>query len=107
MRRFDGKTVEFVNGEREEFDTVVCATGYHVSFPFLPTGMLEVKGAVPQLHGGMTLADYKNLYVVGTLQVRYGFGPLLTPYAELLAKLIELQEEMELPIGRVIQSESA
>jgi cation diffusion facilitator CzcD-associated flavoprotein CzcO len=36
IRRFDGRAVEFVDGSRQEFDMVVAATGFHVSFPFLP-----------------------------------------------------------------------
>ncbi len=45
----------------------------------------------------------KNLYVIGTGQARYGFGPLLTPAAELVAQMIQLQEKMELPIGLVMK----
>jgi hypothetical protein len=34
----------------------------------------------------------QNLYVVGTMQPRYGFGPLITPGADLIARLIKLQD---------------
>jgi len=103
IAKFDGKRVVFVDGRSEIFDTVVCATGYHVSFPFLPPGLVPVKNHVAQVYGGCALPDAKNLYVVGTGQPRYGFGPLVTPAAELVAKIIELQDKMVLPIGRVLK----
>jgi cation diffusion facilitator CzcD-associated flavoprotein CzcO len=103
IARFEGNTVHFVDGRAEEFDMVVCATGYHVSFPFLPAGMVPVKGSVAQLYGGCVLAEYKNLYVIGTSQLRYGFGPVTTPGVDLMARLIKAQDEMELPIGLVMK----
>ena len=104
VTRLDGDEVEFADGRRESFDLIVYATGYHVSFPFLPEGLVEVRGAAPQLVAGGLHADYKNLYILGTLQLRYGFGPLLGPFAELLCKIIRLQDELSLPIGRVVQA---
>ena len=103
IQRFEGKTVHFVDGRAEEFDTVVCATGYHVSFPFLPPGLVPVKGSVAQLYGGCVLAEYKNLYVIGTSQLRYGFGPLVTPGMDLFARMMQAQDQMELPIGLVMK----
>ena len=41
--------------------------------------------------------------MIGTQQVRYGIGPLLTPGSQLVAKIIKMQDEMELPIGAVLK----
>ena len=104
VKKLDGKTVEFVDGERIDVDTIVCATGYFVSFPFLPENLVPVKnGNIAQLYAGSVLPDYKNLYIFGTQQIRYGVGPLITPAAKLLAKMIKVQDEMELPIGLVLK----
>ena len=86
---------------------LVCATGFHLSFPFLPPGLVPVQGSTALLYGGCLLPDYKNLYVVGTMQARYGFGPLMTPAADLISRLITLQEQMELPIGLVLKASGA
>lgn len=104
IRRFDGRRVEFVDGTSVDYDVVVCATGYHVGLPFLPEGLVEVKGAVPQVYGGSMLEKYRHLYIVGWAQVRYGFGPLVTPAAELLAMMIELQDSLAHPLGRVLKA---
>jgi Flavin-binding monooxygenase-like len=108
IKKFEGKTVEFVDGTSAEIDTIVCATGYFVSFPFLPENLVPVKnGNIAQLYAGSVLPDYKNLYIFGTQQVRYGVGPLITPAANLLAKMIKMQDEMELPIGLVLKESGA
>ena len=104
IAKFEGKTVHFVDGESIEVDTVVCATGYYVSFPFLPKGLVPVKnGNLAEVYAGSVLPNYKNIYVFGTQQVRYGVGPLITPAAKLLARMMKMQDEMELPIGLVIK----
>lgn len=103
IARFEGNTVEFVDGVRQEYDVVVAATGYHVSFPFLPEGLVPVQGSLALLYAGCVLPTVKNLYVIGAGQARYGFGPLLTPAADMVASLIRLQEKMVLPIGLVMK----
>jgi cation diffusion facilitator CzcD-associated flavoprotein CzcO len=103
VARFEGKVVHFVDSSSEEFDVVVCATGYHVSFPFLPPGLVPVKGSAAQTYGGCVLPDYKNIYIIGTSQVRYGFGPLVTPGVDLIARMMLAQDQMELPIGLVLK----
>ncbi len=108
IESFDGKTVHFTSGESVEVDTIVCATGFYVSFPFLPEGLVPVRnGNIAEVYAGCVLADYKNIYVFGTQQVRYGVGPLITPAAKLLAKMIGLQDEMELPLGLVMKESGA
>jgi len=102
VRRFDGRTVHFTDGAQVEVDMVVCATGFHVSFPFLPKGLVQVKGAVPQVYGGSMVRGFKHLYMVGWAQPRYGFGPLVTPAAQLLAEMIELQDGCENPLADVL-----
>jgi hypothetical protein len=103
VKRFEGSRVDFVDGSSGEYDIVVCATGFHVDFPFLPKGMVPVTGGLAHLYGGSLLPDYKHLYIIGTMQPRYGFGPLVTLGGDLLADMILLQDRMELPLGRVLK----
>jgi cation diffusion facilitator CzcD-associated flavoprotein CzcO len=103
VSRFEGNKVFFVDGSVSEYDIIVCGTGYHLSFPFLPKGIVPVDGGLAYLYAGCVLPDYKNLYIFGTSQPRYGFGPLVTPGAELLCQMIKMQDEMELPIGFVMK----
>jgi len=104
VARFEGDRVAFVDGSSETYDVVVCATGFHVDFPFLPKGLVPVTGGLAHVYSGAFLPAYRHLYIIGTMQVRYGFGPLLSEGAELLAMMVELQDRMELPLGRVLQA---
>ncbi len=104
IERFDGQTVHFKDGTSDEYDMIVAATGFYLSFPFLPPGLVPmINEQLAALYGGCVLPDHKHLYIIGTQQVRYGIGPLLTPGSRLVAKMIKLQDEMELPIGLVLK----
>lgn len=99
----DGHEVRFADGRVESFDLIVCATGYHVSFPFLPDGMIPVTGKCPELIAGQFRPGCRHLYVLGAYQARYGIGPLLRPLAIGLVRWIELQDELTSPLGDVLQ----
>ncbi|MFB2898389.1 SDR family NAD(P)-dependent oxidoreductase [Aerosakkonemataceae cyanobacterium BLCC-F50] len=60
--QLQGDEVEFVDRTKEKFDLIVCATGYDVSYPFLPSELQRVSGAVIQCYAGAFLDDYKGLY---------------------------------------------
>jgi cation diffusion facilitator CzcD-associated flavoprotein CzcO len=104
IERFEGERVVFVDGSSAAYDLVICGTGYHVDFPFLPKGLVPVDGGLAHVYGGALLPDYRHLYIIGTMQPRYGFGPLLTEGAGLLAMMVEMQDKMTLPLGRVLQA---
>ena len=104
IARFDGKTVHFTDGTSDDFDMIVAATGFYLSFPFLPDGFVPMRNEqLALLYAGCVLPEYKHFYLIGTQQVRYGIGPLLTPGSRLVAKMIKLQDRMELPIGMVLK----
>ncbi|HSK70994.1 MAG TPA: NAD(P)-binding domain-containing protein, partial [Pyrinomonadaceae bacterium] len=42
IKKFEGKTVHFIDGTSIEVDLIICATGFYVSFPFLPEGLVPV-----------------------------------------------------------------
>ena len=99
----DGRTVCFTDGSRGKYDLVIYATGFKVSFPFLPTGLVEVKDSIVQVYGHAFPDKVKNLYIIGWAQPRNGFGAILTPAANLYARVIKLQDELEHPIGAILK----
>jgi len=100
----DGRRVTFTDGATREYDMVVFATGFDVSFPFLPDGMVPIVGKAPQLYGSMVLAEHRHLWIVGAYQPRYGIGPLLTPLGKVIAALVPLQDELTVPLGKLLQA---
>jgi len=103
VQHLDGDQVEFVDGTWEAFDVIVCATGYYVAYPFLPEELQRVRGAMVECYGGSFLADYKGLAYVGWGQARGGVGSLIAAYGPLFARCLQLQDEINVPIGRVFQ----
>ncbi len=102
IARYEGEEVVFVDGQRAAIDLIVCATGYHLSFPFLAEGVVEWKDGIPQLLG-MFHPRYKNIYFFGIGQARYGAGPLISAGADLLAVMIKEQRRLKHPIGAIFQ----
>jgi len=104
IKRFDGDIVEFIDGTKERFDLIVCATGFNVSMPFLRAEIVPIEGPVVKAFWGLVAPHHKQLYIYGWGQARYGFGPLLTPASQLLAKLIILQRRLQHPLGEVLKA---
>jgi len=103
--------VEFASGEKRYLRVLSSATAITGTgvFPRTPV-ILPVSSCIRRITGTSrswrkrsVLPDRKNLYVFGTQQIRYGIGPLITPAARLIAKMILLQGKMELPIGLVLR----
>jgi hypothetical protein len=100
----DGNTIAFVDGTSGTYDMIVAATGFNTSFPFLPDGLVEVKNNVVQVYGGAFPPGVRGLYLVGWAQARNGFGRLITPLSDLYARMIAFQDELEFPLGTLMES---
>ncbi len=103
VARWDGDAAVFVDGSREVFDLVVCATGFHLSFPFIADGVVTWKEDMPNLIGGLLPPEHKNIYFFGIGQPRYGAGPLITAGAETLCTMVETQRELHHPLGAILE----
>jgi hypothetical protein len=103
VSRLDGEEVEFVDGSREAVDLIVCGTGYYVSFPFLPPELQRVEGSVVKCYAGSLLDDYKGIYFIGWFQPRGGVGSIISLYGPLFARYLQLQDEINVPLGLVFK----
>lgn len=103
IERCEGKTIRFTDGTSAEYDLVAAGTGFRYTIPFLPPGMVPMQNNAVQVFGGSFVETARNLMIVGFLQPRNGFGALITPAADLTAKLIKKQEEFGQPIGAMLK----
>jgi cation diffusion facilitator CzcD-associated flavoprotein CzcO len=89
VARFEGQTVHFTNGESAEYDTVVAATGYHITFPFLDKKVVYFADAdrIP-LWLRTFHAEHKTLFFIGLVQPQGCIWPLSDYQAKLCANLI-------------------
>jgi Flavin-binding monooxygenase-like len=99
IARLEGRTVHFVDGRSGDYDTIVWATGFHVSFPFLERNLFEWRGGAPVRVAGMLPPGVANLFAYGVMQPRGGAGPLITASARLLAEMVQAQERLDHPLA--------
>jgi hypothetical protein len=98
-----GEEVEFVDGSRDSFDLIVCGTGYDLAYPFLPPELQRVNGPILNCYGGGFLEDYQNICFVGWGQARGGVGSLISAYGPFLTRCLQLQDEINVPLGLVFK----
>ena len=99
----EGPEVEFSDRTREAFDLIVCATGFHVAYPFLPSELQRVEGPIVNCYGGAFLDDYKGLYFIGWGQARGGVGSLIAAYGPIFTRFLKLQDAINVPLGLVLK----
>ncbi len=65
-----GKSVYFKDGSSKEYDMVMCATGYKLTYPFVEKKHLSwpENEMCPQLHLNIFHPSYDNLFIVGMLE---------------------------------------
>ncbi|NQE88925.1 flavin-containing monooxygenase [Nocardia terpenica] len=99
IARFDGRTVHFTDGTSGEYDTIVWATGFKTTFPFLGEGLLEWERGQPRLVAHTFAPGLANLYFAGLVAPRSGAGMLLMNSSRLLAEAALLQQRLPVPVG--------
>ncbi|RII95432.1 NAD(P)/FAD-dependent oxidoreductase [Clavibacter michiganensis] len=94
ITRFDGKTVHFSDGSAREYDTILWATGFNASLPFLDESLIARRGGMPLRYaGGIVPVGLEKLYYIGLAAPR---GPQIPVYGEqtkLALRMIELHEQ--------------
>jgi thioredoxin reductase len=84
IKMLKGQSVEFEDGTEDDFDWIIYATGYKISFPFFKPSFLEVKNNEIGLYHKVVHPDHSNLFFVGLVQP---LGAVM-PLAELQGKWI-------------------
>lgn len=68
IERFDGSEVKFVDGSSHEYDMVMLATGYKLSYPFIDSDHLNWKGNHPDLYLNIFTPRHRNVFVLGMVE---------------------------------------
>ena len=84
IERWDGATVRFADGTSEDFDVVVHATGYNITFPFFDPAFISAPENEIRLYKRIFKPGVDDLAFVGFAQAT----PTLFPFVECQARLV-------------------
>ncbi|MFI6249640.1 flavin-containing monooxygenase [Streptomyces sp. NPDC051016] len=92
--RFEDTTVHFTDGTARHYDSIIYATGFDVSLPFLADGQIVWRSGVPVRYaGGILPAGAEKLYFIGLIAPRGPQIPLYGVQTKLVARMIALHTE--------------
>ncbi|MBY5923435.1 flavin-containing monooxygenase [Ferrimonas balearica] len=97
IERFAGDEVVFTDGRREPFDVVIYATGYEISFPFLPEGLLPLKENRLPLFKRLLRPDHPTLIFLGLAQALPSLLNLAQVQMRLVVPLIQGRYQLPVP----------
>ena len=93
LARLDGNTVHFVDGSHADFDLIIYATGFRVSFPFLDTEHLNWQEGRPRLFLNVFHPERDDVYCAGLIQPDSGQWGLVDYQAQLIARYLRARQE--------------
>ncbi len=93
IARFEGHTVHFKDGRSQDYDLVLCATGYKLHYPFIDHSLLNWQGMAPQLYLNILSPRFDNLAVMGMIEASGMGWQGRYEQAELVARFFKAQSE--------------
>jgi hypothetical protein len=94
LDRFDGKTVHFSDGTSREFDSILWATGFNVTLPFLSSALFRWQDGVPLRLGGATVpVGVEKLYFVGLIAPRGPQPPVYPAQTHVITQMMRAHEQ--------------
>jgi cation diffusion facilitator CzcD-associated flavoprotein CzcO len=100
IERFAGHDVHFTDGTTRAFDTVIYATGFKATLPFLDSVPIQRGAGVPVRVAGMTLpVGAERLYFVGLAAPRGPQLPVYSAQARLIAKFLTAHERTNVALS--------
>lgn len=94
IERVDGHTVHFTDGSFGHYDSIVWATGFNVSLPFLDDDVITWRNRVPVRYAGGILPEgAEKLYFIGLMAPRGPQIPIYGQQAKLVTRMAALHEE--------------
>jgi hypothetical protein len=95
VERFEGRLVRFVAGRSLVVDSVIAATGYRMTVPFLDEGIVPPDAIAAPLYLQVFHPDHPRLYFIGLVQPVGCIWPLAEAQTRLVAR--HLSGRFDLP----------
>lgn len=96
IKKISGQRVHFVDGSAADYEVVIAATGYKISFPFFDRALIDWEQATQiPLYLRIFHPDHPSLFFVGLIQPQGAIWPLTDLQSQLIAQL--LTHRIQLP----------
>ncbi|TAF93300.1 MAG: NAD(P)/FAD-dependent oxidoreductase [Cytophagia bacterium] len=98
IKELRGKTVTFEDGTAQDFDQIVYATGYKVTFPFLKEQIFQVEDSNDfGLYKKVVHPNWPNLFFVALIQPLGAIMPLAEVQSKWIARLLNGTNQLPTP----------
>jgi hypothetical protein len=110
VARLDGDTVHFDDGTSDQFDVIIYATGYNITFPFFDPGFISAPDNSIRLYKRMFAPGLEDLAFIGFAQAiptsfpfvecqsrclaAYATGRYALPSADQMERVIDADQEL-------------
>ena len=88
IERLSGDHVRFVDGSEERVDSIVYATGYRISLPFVSSSLLSANGRELPLYRRIAPLGLGGLFFAGFVDAPGGLLPLVEAQGEWIAAVL-------------------
>jgi cation diffusion facilitator CzcD-associated flavoprotein CzcO len=107
IKKIHGKTVIFHDGKSEDFDVLIAATGYKISFPFFDKNLIDWEEAesIP-LYLRMCHPAHPALFFTGLVQPQGCVWPLADIQSKLAANIIAGRAKLPADLSRLAAKET-
>lgn len=105
IERLEGTRVYFTDGQSEEYDTLIWATGYEIAFPYLPPELVPQGEKIKRLYLNIFSLEEPTLLFVGLIQPNGCLWNLSEKQAALVARYIG--GVYKLPLDAAAKAEKA
>jgi hypothetical protein len=94
IEHFDGNTVHFADGSSKDYDTILWATGFHSSLPFLDDALVPRRKGNPLRYGaGIIPKGLEKLYYIGMTAPRGPQIPVYGVQTKIVADMISMHRQ--------------
>ena len=96
----EGTTVSFTDGTSKDYDSIIWATGFNTSLPFISDDLLPwAKGAPVRRAAGILPEGVEQLYFVGLIAPRGPQIPVYGTQSKRIVRMIALHESRKQPLA--------
>ena len=100
----DAHSIHFTDGASQDYDTVICCTGYEIAHPFFAPDLLDYSSGPVPLYLRMFPSDVPDLAFIGLAQVIGAIWPAAELQAQVLSAYLKgawsPPEDLEAAISR-------